>query len=234
MTSGKVVAITGASSGIGEAIAVRLAAEGAKVVLGARRVDRLEKLAARITGAGGEVAYRGVDVTDRADVAGLVDEAQRRFGRLDVLVGNAGIATVAPLDDLDVDAWIDMVDVNIKGFLYGVSAALPVFRAQNAGQFVTIVSTSGLKVVPGQAVYAGTKNAVRTIAEGLRQEAGANIRVTSISPGYVATEFAGASIGDKPDWALDPDAVARAVSFAIAEPAGVDLNEIVIRPTAQG
>ncbi|WP_305783472.1 SDR family oxidoreductase [Symbioplanes lichenis] len=225
----KVIAVTGASAGIGAAIALRLARAGHQLVLGARREDRLEQLASRMTA----VAYRRTDVRVRSDLDALVALARERFGRLDVLVGNAGVATVAPLDDLAVETWEDMIDINIKGFLYGVSAALPVFRAQGSGHFVTVVSTSGLKITPGQAVYAGTKNAVRTMSEGLRQEVGPDIRVTAVSPGYVATDFAGASVGAKPDWSLDPDAIARAVAYAVDQPAGVDVNEIVIRPTAQ-
>ncbi|AGL18077.1 SDR family oxidoreductase [Actinoplanes sp. N902-109] len=235
----KVIAITGASSGIGEATAVRLSAAGHRLVLGARREDRLAALAERLPG---EVATLRTDVTDRADVNALVALATSRFGRLDVLVANAGVATVEPLDTLSVDRWDEMIDINIKGFLYGVAAALPVFRAQDSGHFVTTVSTSGLRVVPGQVVYAGTKNAVRTMCEGLRQEAGPAIRVTAISPGYVNTEFAEATADpanldeirrNKRDLGLDPDAVARTVAYAIDQPADVDINEITIRPTAQ-
>jgi NADP-dependent 3-hydroxy acid dehydrogenase YdfG len=229
----KVIAITGASSGIGAATALRLARDGHQLVLGARREDRLVALREQITEAGGAVAYRKTDVRVRSDLDALVALARERFGRLDVLVANAGVATVAPLDDLAVETWEDMIDINLKGFLYGVSAALPVFRAQGSGQFVTVVSTSGLRITPGQAVYAGTKNAVRTISEALRQEAGPDIRVTAVSPGYVATDFAGASIGSKPGWAMDPDGIARAITYAIDQPADVDVNEIVIRPTAQ-
>jgi NADP-dependent 3-hydroxy acid dehydrogenase YdfG len=186
----KVVAITGASSGIGEATARLLASRGAKVVLGARRSDRLEALAARIAESGGEAAYIRTDVRRRADLSNLVGLACNRFGKLDVLVNNAGIGPISLLDDLRVEDWEEMIDVNLKGFLYGIAAALPVFRRQNCGHFVNIVSTAGLKVVPLQAVYAGTKNAVRTISEGLRQEAGEKLRVTAISPGFVQTDFA--------------------------------------------
>ncbi|WP_306205212.1 SDR family oxidoreductase [Actinoplanes sp. RD1] len=226
----KVIAVTGASAGIGSAIARRLARAGHRLVLGARREDRLEQLATELPG----VAYRKTDVRVRGDLDALVALARERFGRLDVLVANAGVATVAPLDDLAVETWEDMIDINLKGFLYGVSAALPVFRAQDSGHFVTVVSTSGLRIVPGQAVYAGTKNAVRTISEALRQEAGPSIRVTAVSPGYVATDFAGGPAGTKPEWAMHPDAIAQAIAYAIDQPAEVDVNEIVIRPTAQG
>ncbi|GAA2584105.1 SDR family oxidoreductase [Winogradskya consettensis] len=232
----KVIAVTGASSGIGEATALRLAEAGHRLVLGARREDRLADLAARI---GDQAVMLRTDVRRRADMAGLVALAQERFGRLDVLVGNAGVGIVAPLDDLGVEDWEDMIDVNIKGFLYGVAAALPVFRAQGSGHFVTTLSTAGLKVVPGMAVYAGTKNAVRTMSEGLRQEAGAGLRVTTVSPGVTATDFVSSSIA-APEvrasyeaMAISPDAIARAVEFAIDQPADVDVNEIVVRPTAQ-
>ncbi len=239
---GKVVAITGASSGIGEATARMLAAGGAKVVLGARREERLAALASAIVEAGGEAAYRIVDVTRREDLVGLVDLACERFGRLDVLVGNAGIGPISPLDDLRVEDWDAMIDVNIKGFLYGIAAALPVFRRQASGHFVTVISTAGLKIVPQQAVYAGTKNAVRTICEGLRQEAGGALRVTGISPGFVRTDFAD-SMSDPAlkaqvrarmeEIAIPPEAIARAIAFAIEQPAEVDVGDIVVRPTAQ-
>lgn len=222
--------ITGASSGIGAATACLLAERGNKVVLGARRADRLEVLAAQIRDAGGEVAYAVTDVCKRGDLNALVALAGQRFGRLDVLVSNAGIARISALDDLRVEDWDAMIDINLKGFLYGVAAALPIFRAQGSGHFVQTVSTSGLRIVPLQAVYAGTKNAVRTIAEALRQEAGPNLRVTSVSPGMTKTEL----VDGIPDLAIAPEAIARAIAFAIEQPADVDVNEIVVRPTAQG
>ncbi len=238
MIQGKVVVITGASSGIGEATARALAAAGAKVVLGARRIDRLTSLAVELGG-----AARVTDVTRRADVEALVALAVERFGRLDVFVGNAGIARIGPLDDLAVDDWLAMVDVNLNGFLYGVAAALPLFRRQGFGHFVTTISTSGLKIVPQQSVYAGTKNAVRTIHEGLRQEAGPHLRVTGISPGYVLTELATASIQHEETRkqveaqmariAISPGAIARAIAFAIDQPDDVDVSDIIVRPTAQ-
>lgn len=240
---GKVVALTGASSGIGEATALLLAERGARVVLAARRVDHLEALAARITDAGGDAVSARTDVTRRADLTALVALARQRYGRLDVLVSNAGIAPNAPLDDLRVEDWEDMIDVNVKGLLYGIAAALPVFRAQGSGQFVTTLSTSGLKIVPDQAVYAATKNAARAICEGLRQEAGDKVRVTTVSPGFVYTDFAaGARNPDvraqllerREKIAIPPAAIARAIAFAIEQPADVDVNEIVVRPTAQG
>jgi NADP-dependent 3-hydroxy acid dehydrogenase YdfG len=241
--AGKVIAITGASGGIGAASALLLAGRGAKVVLGARRKEQLESLAMRITQAGGEAAYLPTDVRRREDLAALVEMASARFGRLDVLVGNAGIGPISRLDELRVADWEEMIDVNLKGFLYGIAAALPVFRKQGFGHFVTIVSTAGLTISPTMAVYAGTKNAVRTISEGLRQEAGEKLRVTSISPGFVNTDFADSMTNPevrqnikntRDQIAISPDAIARAIAFAIEQPADVDVNEIVVRPTAQG
>lgn len=238
MIQDKVVVITGASSGIGEATARVLAAGGAKVVLGARRTERIERLAAELGG-----VARATDVTKREDLALLVALAQERFGKLDVLVANAGIARIGPLDDVALDDWLAMIDVNLNGFLYGVAAALPVFRRQGFGHFVTTISVSGLRIVPRQAVYAATKNAVRTIHEGLRQEAGPKLRVTGISPGYVKTELATASIAhpetraqieaQMAKIAIAPEAVAKAIAFAIEQPDDVDIGDIVIRPTAQ-
>jgi NADP-dependent 3-hydroxy acid dehydrogenase YdfG len=240
---GKVVAITGASGGIGEAIAVHLAGHGARLVLGARRADRVEAVAARIAGSGGDVAWQQADVRRRQDLTGLVGLATERFGRLDVLVSNAGLGVTGPLDGLEVDQWDDLVDTNFKGVLYGIAAALPVFRAQGCGHFVNIISTAGLRIVPGQVVYAATKNAVRTLTEGLRQEAGPQLRVTGISPGFVHTDFA-AGMTDpeqraqtlrlRDQMAIPPEAIARAVAFAISQPDEVDVGDMVIRPTAQG
>jgi NADP-dependent 3-hydroxy acid dehydrogenase YdfG len=248
---GKVVAITGASSGIGEATAMLLAERGARVVLGARRVDRLEALAGRIAGAGGDaggagaggaVAFMRVDVRRRDDVAGLTAMACERFGRLDVLISNAGVGLNSPLDDLRVADWEEMLDSNVKGVLYGIAAALPLFRAQGSGHFVNTLSTSGLRIVPNQVVYAASKNAARAISEGLRQEAGESIRVTTVSPGFIGTDFAAGTVDPdvradllarRDKIAIPADAVARAIAFAIEQPADVDVNEIVIRPTAQ-
>ena len=237
----KVVVITGASSGIGEATAVMLAERGAKVVLGARGLDRLEALARRIAGAGGEVAYAQTDVRRREDLTSLVNLACERYGKLDVLINNAGIGPISPLDDLRVEDWEDMIDINIKGVLYGIAAALPVFRKQGFGHFVNTASTAGIIVKPNMAVYAGTKFAVRAISEGLRQEAGDKLRVTIISPGFVRTDFAEsmtnpemkARIQDGMDkMGISPDAIARAMVFAIEQPADVDVGEIIVRPTA--
>ncbi|WP_369205201.1 SDR family oxidoreductase [Streptomyces sp. PU-14G] len=238
---GKVVAITGASSGIGAATALLLAERGAKVVLGARRTDRLEALASRIEEAGGQAAHVVTDVKRRGDLADLVKLACDRYGKIDVLLSNAGVGPISPLDDLCVDDWEDMVDVNFKGVLHGIAAALPVFRAQGFGHFVNTVSTAGLRIVPNQAVYAATKNAVRTLSEGLRQEAGDRVRVTVVSPGITRTEFADSvapriraqALESMAALAMPPEAVARAVAFAIEQPANVDVGDIVVRPTAQ-
>jgi NADP-dependent 3-hydroxy acid dehydrogenase YdfG len=239
---GKVVAITGASSGIGAATAELLAGQGARVVLGARRLERLAAVAGRIADRGGQAAYQATDVRRRADVAGLAALAQERFGRLDVMVSNVGVGLVSPLDALRVDDWDEMIDTNIKGVLYGIAAALPVFRRQQAGQFVHVASTAAYKTVPAQAVYSGTKVAVRAISEGLRQEAGEHLRVTIVSPGFTRTDFVhGAAdpdvraefIAARDRMAIAPEAVARAIAFAISQPADVDVNEIVVRPTAQ-
>ncbi|MCL7490267.1 SDR family oxidoreductase [Streptomyces sp. MCA2] len=240
---GKVVAITGASSGIGEATALLLAERGARLVLGARRSERLADLVARIEKAGGSAVQTRTDVTRRDDLHALVALAGERFGRLDVLISNAGVGTISPLDDLRVDEWDRMVDVNVKGVLHGIGAALPVFRAQGAGHFITTASTAAFRIVPNMAVYAGTKFAVRALCEGLRQEAGDSLRVTTVSPGIVGTDFADASTNPqvraqitetRDRIAIPPEAIARAIAFAIEQPATVDVNEIVVRPTAQG
>ncbi|MDQ8046458.1 MAG: SDR family oxidoreductase [Solirubrobacteraceae bacterium] len=240
----KVVAITGASSGIGAATARLLAERGASVVLGARRTDRLDDLAAEIRERGGQAIVCAVDVTRPEDLERLVQQAVEAFGRLDVLVGNAGVATIAPVADLDLDRWNAMIDVNLRGVLHGIAAALPVFRAQGRGHLVTTVSTSGIKIVPGQAVYAASKNAVRTLHEALRQEStDGTLRTTAISPGFVRTELvdhmddpaaraeaqqAMARIG------IAPEAVARAIAFAIEQPDDVEIGDLTIRPTVQG
>lgn len=239
---GKVIAITGAGSGIGEATALLLAKRGARLVLGARRLEALEALAAGIATAGGEAACLAMDVKRREDVAKLVGLARHRFGKIDVMINNAGVGPISLLDDLRVEDWEEMIDVNIKGVLYGVAAALPVFREQGFGHFVNTVSTAGLVVSPTMAVYAGTKNAVRTIAEGLRLEAGGKLRVTNVSPGFVRTNFADsmtdpgikANIETRMgEIGLPPDAIARAIAFAIEQPADVEVGDIVVRPTAQ-
>ena len=187
---GKVVAITGASSGIGEATAALLAARGARLVLGARSADRLNAAAARLSASGADTIAKVTDVRRRGDLTEFVSLAADTYGRLDVLVSNAGIMPVSPFDENRLDDWEAMVDVNLKGVLFGIAAALPVFRRQGFGHFVNTASTAAFRVTPGQSVYAGTKMAVRAISEGLRQEAGENLRVTIISPGMTSTNFA--------------------------------------------
>lgn len=240
--TGKVVAITGASSGIGEATAIHLASRGAKVVLGARGEDRIAALARRITDAGGQAAHARTDVTERADLRRLVALARERFGRLDVLVSNAGAMPIGPIDDLAVDDWDRMVDVNIKGVLYGIAAALPVFREQGTGHFINIASTAARKTVPNQTIYSGTKAAVLAISDGLRQELAGKLRVTVISPGFTDTRFADHVKNDGlkaqleqagKTFAMPPESIARAISYAIEQPDELNVGEIVVRSTAQ-
>ncbi len=235
----KVVVITGASSGLGEATARLLAARGAKVFLGARREENLK----RITGEIGESAgYGVVDVTDRAGVKAFVEAARARCGRIDVLINNAGLMAIAPMSATHVDEWDRMIDINIKGVLYGIAAALPVFEEQGSGHFINISSVAGVKVFsPGGTVYSGTKFAVRAISEGLRHEVGGKIRVTTISPGVVDTELkqgtshseAAEGVHALYEIAIPADSVARAIAFAVEQPTNVDVNEIVLRPTVQ-
>lgn len=239
----KVIIITGASSGIGEATAMLLAERGAKVVLGARGSERLAALADRITSSGGDAVFAVTDVARRGDMTGLVTLALERYGKLDVLVSNAGIGPISPLDDLRVEDWESMVDINIKGVLYGIAAALPVFRSQGFGHFVHTASTAAHRIVPNMAVYAATKMAVRAISEGLRQEAGDKLRVTVVSPGITQTNFAESmtdpalkaqTLASMDKFAMPPNAIARAIGFAIEQPSDVDVGEIIVRPTAQG
>ena len=237
--TGKIIAITGASSGIGEAAAKALAAAGARIVIGARRTDRLQRLASEIEEAGGTVRHRALDVTDRDDVAAFARFAQSEFGRLDVMINNAGVMPLSPLAALKVDEWDRMVDVNIKGVLYGVAAALPLMEAQGSGQIVNLSSIGGHRVSPTAAVYCATKFAVRAISDGLRQETD-RIRVTVISPGTTTSELAD-SISD--DIAreemrgfravqIPAEAIAASILFAVSQPDDVDVSEIVVRPTA--
>jgi NADP-dependent 3-hydroxy acid dehydrogenase YdfG len=240
---GKVVAITGASSGIGEATARLLGADGAAVVLGARRTERLDEIARDIREQGGRALTRATDVTRREDLDRLVGLAVEEFGQLDVLVSNAGISKIGPMADLDTDGWSAMIDVNLRGVLHGIAAALPVFQRQGHGHLVTTVSTAGLKIMPTMAVYGATKNAVRTLLEGLRQESTDGVlRTTSVSPGFVRTEL-DTSIDDvgvreqirrnMDEFGLPPEAVARAIVFAIEQPHDVEIGDITIRPTVQ-
>jgi NADP-dependent 3-hydroxy acid dehydrogenase YdfG len=236
----KVVVITGASSGIGEATARSLAQQGAKVVLGARRTERLAILAADIRAQGGVAEYCAVDVRQQAQVQALVDFAREKFGRVDVVINNAGVMPLSALEELKIEEWERMIDVNIKGVLYGIAAGLPLMKSQGFGHFINISSIGGHAVYPTAAVYCATKYAVRAISEGLRQEQlDGDIRVTIISPGVVESELAD-SISDPAardgmkvfrQIALTPDAIARAVCYAINQPADVDVSEIIVRPT---
>ncbi|WP_336788305.1 SDR family oxidoreductase [Paenibacillus sp. MMO-177] len=238
----KVIIITGANSEIGEATALLLAERGAKIVLGAHRVERLEALAESIVNRGGEAIYASTDVQRSEDLSSLVRLATERYGKLDVFINNTGIMPISPLDELRIEDWNVMIDINMKGVLYGIAAALPVFRKQGFGHIVNTSSTAGHKTGQNQSVYSGTKFTVRAISEGLRQEAGDQLRVSVISPGIVRTNFT-ESITNKEmrdrlanirdELAMPPDAVARAIAFVIEQPADIAVNEIVIRPTAQ-
>ena len=239
---GKVVVITGASSGLGEATARMLSAHGAVVVLGARRVDRIEALAKELSDAGGKALALQTDVTRAADVQRLVDAAVEKFGRIDVLVNNAGLMPSSPLERLKIADWDRMIDVNIKGVLYGIAAALPHMKAQKCGHIVNVSSVAGHRVRAGTAVYSATKHAVRVLTEGLRQEVKPyDIRTTIVSPGAVATELpdsiteADVQAGVKAFYeiAIPADSFARAVLFAMSQPDDVDINEILFRPTKQ-
>jgi len=234
--SDKVILITGASSGIGEATVRELAASGAKLFIGARRGDRLQALAEEL---GPNIAWRELDVTDAANFAAFADAAEAKFGRIDVLINNAGVMPLSPLAALKTDEWKRMIDVNIHGVLNGIAAVLPRFVAQKNGHVVNVASVGAHLVLPTAAVYCGTKYAVWAITEGLRQEHD-DIRTTIISPGVTATEL-GDDISDPQvaaalkDWrqkSLTPDAIARAIRYALEQPDGVDINEVIVRPTA--
>ncbi|MBB3909958.1 SDR family oxidoreductase [Sphingomonas desiccabilis] len=235
----KTILITGASSGIGEATARLLAGAGARLMLGARRTDRLERLAAELEAAGGTVAWQRLDVTDAGSFASFVGAAAERYGRVDVLVNNAGIMPLSPLAALKTDEWDRMIDVNIRGVLNGVAAALPCFVEQGSGQFVNVASLAAHYVVPTGAVYCATKFAVWAITDGIRREHD-NIRATIISPGAVESELADAITHLETAKAMEvfrasilkADAIARAILFAVSQPGDVDVSEIVVRPTA--
>ncbi|UST76524.1 SDR family oxidoreductase [Pseudomonas siliginis] len=236
----KVIVITGASSGIGEATARLLAERGAKVVLGARRTERLAVIAEEINGAGGHAQFRALDVTDQQDVQRFVDFAVEHYGRVDVLVNNAGVMPLSRLDALEVDEWNRMIDVNIRGVLHGIAASLPLMQRQRAGQIINIASIGAYAVSPTAAVYCATKYAVRAISEGLRQEVGGDIRVTVIAPGVTESELA-ESISDEGGReemksfrkiAIPAEAIARAIAYAVEQPADVDVSELIVRPTA--
>ena len=239
--NGKVVVVTGGSSGLGEATAKLLAERGAKVMLGARREENLERIVSDIENAGGIASYRITDVTDRDQVENLVAGAVEEFGRIDVLVNNAGLMPLSPMEALKLDEWEQMVDVNIKGVLWGIAAALPRMQEQHEGQIITLSSVAGHVVFPNSAVYSGTKYAVWAISEGLRQEVGEEIRTTTISPGAVQSELTdhitheetAESTDEIAQMAIDADAIARAIAYAIEQPKDVDTNEIIVRPTAQ-
>ena len=240
--AGKVVVITGASSGLGEATARFLSAQGASVVLGARRIDRLQLLADELIGIGGKALAIATDVTHFDQVKRLVDAAVQTYTRIDVMINNAGLMPSSPLERLKIDDWNRMIDVNIKGVLYGIAAALPYMKQQKAGHIINVSSVAGHKVRAGGAVYAATKHAVRALSEGLRQEVKPyNIRTTVISPGAVATELPNSVT--EPDIAenmrkvyeiaVPAESFARAVAFAMTQPEEVDVNEILFRPTGQ-
>ncbi len=240
--AGKVVVITGASSGLGEATARHLSALGAVVVLGARRMDRIRSLAAALAGSEGKAVALQTDVTQSAQVKGLVDAAVEKYGRIDVMINNAGLMPHSPLNRLKIDDWDRMIDVNIKGVLYGIAAALPYMQQQKSGHIINVSSVAGHKVRPGSAVYAATKHAVLALSEGLRQEVKPyNIRTTVISPGALATELPDSvtepdvaeSVRKVYEVAIPADAFARAVAYAMSQPDDVDVNEILFRPTRQ-
>lgn len=236
----KVVAITGASSGIGEATARLLAQKGLQVVLGARRTERLEAIASQIRDQGGIAEYHALDVTHLDEVQAFVDFAKDKFGRLDVMVNNAGVMPLSKLEVLKIDEWNHMIDVNIRGVLHGIAAALPTFKQQHSGQFINLSSIGGHNVYPTAAVYCATKFAVWAISEGLRQES-TDIRVTVISPGVTESELASTiTNAEAAQWVeefreaiIPADAIARAIAFAVEQPADVDVNEIIVRPIGQ-
>ncbi|TYA10102.1 SDR family oxidoreductase [Paenibacillus faecis] len=238
---GKVVVITGASSGIGEATAKLLAGRGAHVVLGARRLERLEALASLIEAEGGSVAYQQLDVTDIDQMQAIIRLAKTRFGRIDVIVNNAGVMPLSPLEAVKVDEWNRMIDVNIRGVLHGIAAGIPPMKQQQSGHIINVASIGAYEVSPTAAVYCATKYAVRALTEGLRQEVGKDIRVTLVSPGVTESELA-ESISDEEARelmktyrrnALPASAIARAIAYAIEQPADVDVNELVVRPKAK-
>lgn len=238
---GKVILITGGSTGIGAEVARLLAARGAKVAVAARRADKLEAVVAQITADGGTARAYTLDVTDKHQVEAVVAATVADFGKLDVLINNAGLMPIRPMSEVNTDEWDAMIDVNLKGTLYGIAAALPRFLAQESGHIINLSSVAGVKVfAPGGTVYSGTKFAVSAISEGLRQEVGDKVRVTSIAPGAVDSDLKHSTSGTAKDTVLDfykqaiPAAsVARAVAFAIEQPDDVDINEIVLRPTHQ-
>lgn len=235
----KVILITGASSGIGEGTARLLSAQGHRLVIGARRTERLEELAGSLQAAGGTVLYRALDVTSAQDMDAFARFALESFGRIDVLINNAGVMPLSPLNALKLDEWDRMIDVNVRGVLHGIAAVLPTMERQGVGQIVNISSIGGHAVSPTAAVYCATKFAVRAISDGLRQETD-KIRVTVVSPGVVESELADTISDDVARSAMrefrriaiTPDAIARAIAYAVEQPADVDVSEIIVRPTA--
>lgn len=240
---GKVVAVTGASAGIGKAIAIKLAQNGMKVILGARNIEQLENIVDEIKNNQGDAISVKIDVSKKEDLIHFVNAAVGKYGKLDVIINNAGIAQLSRIDELDVEGWEHMIDINIKGVLYGMAAAIPIFKKRQSGHIVNIISTSGIKIVPTQGIYAGTKNAIRTISEAFRQESDGNIRITGISPGYIKTDFAVKSVETEAmklaaqnsvdEMAISPEAIADAVIYAICQPKDVEIGDIVIRPAKQ-
>ncbi len=237
----KVVIVTGASSGLGEATARRLANNGAKLMLAARREDRLKELVADIEKNGGTAKYQVTDVTNRSEVEALAKATKEAYGSIDVLINNAGLMPLSPLAANKIDEWEQMVDVNIKGVLYGISAVMPVMLEQESGHIINLSSVAGHKVFAGGTVYCATKFAVKAISEGIRMESDGKIRSTNISPGAVDTELTSTISHDETAQmaeqlygvAIDADAIARAITYAIEQPGDVDINEIIIRPTKQ-
>ncbi|MCJ8278745.1 MAG: SDR family oxidoreductase [Rivularia sp. ALOHA_DT_140] len=237
----KVVIITGASSGLGEATARRLAKNGAKLMLAARREERLKQLVTDIQKDGGTAKYEVIDVTNKSQVEALAKAAHQAYERIDVLVNNAGLMPLSPLDETKVDEWDKMVDVNIKGVLYAIAAVLPIMRQQKSGHIINISSVSGHKVFPGGTVYCATKFAVKAISEGIRLESNGEIRATNISPGAVDTELTNTisheetakNVKKMYSIAIDSDAIARAIAYVIEQPGDVDVNEMIIRPIKQ-
>ena len=237
----KVVIITGASSGLGEATARQLAHKGAKLMLAARREDRLKELVSDIEKEGGTAKYQVTDVTDRSSVEALAKATKQAYDRIDVLVNNAGLMPLSPLAATKVDEWEQMVDVNIKGVLYGVAAVMPTMLQQESGHIINLSSVAGHKVFSGGTVYCATKFAVKAISEGIRLESDGKIRSTNISPGAVATELTNTisheetakNVDQLYGVAIDADAIARAITYAIEQPEDVDVNEMIIRPTKQ-
>ncbi|ATU94351.1 SDR family oxidoreductase [Phyllobacterium zundukense] len=238
---GKVVLITGGGTGLGAETAQMLASKGAKIAVAARRRGKLDEVASRISSSGGKAKGYELDVANKDQFKSVVDAVASDFGRLDVLINNAGLMPIRPMAEVNTDEWDAMIDVNLRGTLYGIAAVLPMFIKQEAGHIINISSVAGVKVfAPGGTVYSGTKFAVRAISEGLRQEVGSKIRVTSIEPGAVESDLkhttSGTSQGAVMEFyksAIPASSIARAITFAIEQPADVDINEIVLRPTAQ-